>query len=407
MPIIGLTDKTATGAGLPTIAKLYKGSEKEIRTNQQGRQYETVGKDLDYFRVEFEPQFAHLAPIWNDLYGSEPTDFSPVFLPAGTVEEAFASWKEEWNSSGTLLHRCDGQHQVMHWSEQSQMYSKAKIPCASPVNPVTGQVDKQCGCRATGRMNIILPEFVNACGVLGYVSITTHSLHDILTVYRYLMDIQRGYGRLDGVPFIFGRATKEVSAPKQVKDGGQYVNKGRIKVTKSLFYLHVDPDFVRDRMLLSMTNSAPALPPTVSQDTGEIMGVGEAKKLLGSGGGNRRLGATEDKTPSPDEPEVNGWLEDEQRVQRFRGWAKERYSYDDTHILAALGTAAGEPLESLTDWTGNDVGAMAAVIAQYYEYDIGQITRACRNYTIKGLEAYALVIAKNVMESGLPDEMSS
>lgn len=268
MPIIGLTTQTQAGAGLPTIARLYKGSEKQV-IERGGRQVETTGRDLDYFRAEFEPQFAHLAPLWVEMYGSEPREFAPVFLAASTVAEAFATWKEEWGGAGTLLHRCDGKEQVRRWDAAAGAYSSEPTACAAP----------QCGCKAVGRLSIVLPDFVQESGVLGYVSIVTHAINDILTVYRYLSDIQRLYGRLTGVPFVFGRAAKEVSVPKQVKRDGGYVVEGRMKTTKSLFYIHVAPEFARQQMLLPLTETVAALPSraveTVDAETGEIVSANE------------------------------------------------------------------------------------------------------------------------------------
>lgn len=276
MPIKGLTTEVQIGSGLPQIARLYKGSEKP----EDGRR---PGKDLDYFRVEFEPQYEHLRPIWEEMYGEEPTEFEPVMLVAPTVDEAFSSWKEEWNASQTLLHRCDGESQVKWWSESNQMSMTAKKACE------VNDKDHACGCKATGRLSIILPDFIAATGMLGYVSVSTHSLYDILTVHRYLSDIQRMMGRLTGIPFVFGRAAKEISAPKQVKRASGYVNEGRIKVTKSLFYLHVNSEFTQSTILPLIT-TAPTLPSLPAPQTPQI-DVEEAKKKLGTGvASDRRMG---------------------------------------------------------------------------------------------------------------------
>lgn len=381
MPIRGLTTENTFGAGLPCIAKLYKGDEKP----EDGRR---PGKDLNYFRVEFEPQFESLLPTWTDLYGEEPTEFGHVFLAAATVDEAFQSWKEEWNASQTLLHRCDGDYQVMWWSDAAQMYSKAKMPCESPVDPKTGMASEpKCGCKSVGRLSLILPEFIQVSGILGYVSVSTHSLNDILTVYRYLSDIQRIYGQLTGVPFIFGRASREVSAPKQVKTGnGEYANKGRIKVTKSLFYLHVEAEFTQQRLLPALAN-VPALPaPTLPTEVRMVPVQPEttaeetetAKTRLGSKKrGSRRLGA------EPTSAKSTGiFAENPGRALKFTLWCKGKLGMDEVPVTQAL--AMMQPgMQALSDWNGNEIDALAAVVAAAAGYDeerIEAITSSSANF---------------------------
>lgn len=369
MPIIGLTTQTQAGAGLPIVARLYKGSEKQ-EMQRGGRTVETVGKDLDYFRVEFEPQFAHLAELWNEMYGPEPREFAPIFLASSTVDEAFSTWKEEWGAAGTLLHRCDGEQQVQHWNAAAGVYSKARIACASPVNPATGApTNPQCKCKSVGRLSVVLPEFVQESGVLGYVSIVTHSLNDILTVYRYLSDIQRLYGRLTGVPFVFGRADKEVSAPKQVKRDGGYVVDGRMKTTKSLFYIHVAPDFARQQMLIGITGAGAAagLPSgqaeMVDGETGEIISVDEARQLLGSGGGSRRIGDTpvvEVVTPADAPRQPDAW------TQFWDAWKRAGFAVDDK--------AAKAQILGIQTTYGQDAAEMMTRLNAYLERQKREVT---------------------------------
>lgn len=250
MPIVGLTDGSAVGDGLPLIAKLYKGGAKPT----DGRK---PGADLDYFRVEFEPQFENCRSIWTELYGERPTEFAPIHLVATSANEAFVNWQEEWDGSGGLVHRCDGQAQAA-WRGQDGQTQRGQKACAAP----------SCRCKPVGRLKFLLPEFVDAAGVLGYVSVSTHSVNDILTVYRYLADIEKLYGTLRGIPFVFGRAPKEVSAPKQVKTANGYAVEGRIKTQKSLFYIHADAIFTQTHLLPALaggvSTATPALPASVS-----------------------------------------------------------------------------------------------------------------------------------------------
>lgn len=291
MPIIGLTTDIQVGAGLPLIAKLYKGGEKPEQGNRPG-------KDLDYFRVEFESQFEHLKPLWLEMYGEEPDEFEPVLLSAPTVHEAFSSWKEEWTATA-MLHQCDGEQQNRWYNTDLQAYSTAKIKCHST------HETKPCECKPIGRLNLILPDFIAEAGVLGYISISTHSLYDILTVYRYLADIERICGRLTGIPFVFGRADKQVSVPKQVKRGGDYVKDGRMKTTKSLFYLHATQDFTQNTILpmLTGTKAVAALP-----EPKPAIDVEKAKARLGNGGSNgaRRMGYVPTEQTVKDDEVIEG-----------------------------------------------------------------------------------------------------
>lgn len=253
MPIIGLTDKQSVqaGAGLPLIGRIFKGSEKAANR---------PGKDLSHFRVALEPQFQHLQPVWDDLYGAEPTEFR-IFLTAPTVDKAFPTWLEEWNHSG-LLHRCDGHQQHSHMV--NGQISHEKIACAAPA----------CQCNRVGRLVFMMPDFIDAAGLLGLFSISTHSLYDILGIHRYLSTIEGMHGRLTGIPFVFGRAGKEVSMPSY-KDASK-----RTKQTKSLLYIHVDEDFTRNQLLPTLGQPAVAAGSSVAQlpsgqvidpDTGEVL----------------------------------------------------------------------------------------------------------------------------------------
>jgi hypothetical protein len=383
MPIKGISDGSALGAGLPRIATLYKGAEKP----EDGRR---PGADLDYFRVEFEPQYEHLRPLWEELYGPKPTQFERVYLTAGTVEEAFSSWKEEWNASQTLLHRCDGEHQVQWYNADIHMQMRAKIACVSPANE-HGIVEKpQCGCKSTGRLNMMLPEFIELTGAFGYVTVTTHSLNDILTVYRYLSDIQRMYSTLTGIPFVFGRAKKEVSAPKTSKTGERT---GRIKVTKSLFFLHVSGEFAQQRLLpvLSGAMSAPALPaPVPALPT---IDVEKAKNRLGNGNHKRRMGAS----AGTNGEEKTTWIDTPERLSKFLEVALQRYELDEGYVLVAFENAASYPVEQLTDWREDEMTSLAAIVAFYCEYDVNDIehTTASGGYDFKVFEA-AEAIAKRM-----------
>lgn len=278
MPIIGLTDRL--GSGLERIAKLYKGDEKPEAGNRPG-------KDLEYFRIEFEPQYEHLRELWVELYGERPMEFEPVFVTAATTDEAFQSWKEEYNAT-TLLHRCDGENQVLWYNKDAAMMSSAKIKCAT-----TNEAAHVCNCKPSGRIDLMFPEFCALAGVLGVITLTTHSVFDIITLHSRLTMLQRINGSLIGVPLVFGRSKREVSAPKMEK--GKRTGE-RMKVTKSLLYVHSTSEFTQKRLIPALAGALQSEQPLALQATGtEGAGLPELdtdriKSLLGTGDAPRRMG---------------------------------------------------------------------------------------------------------------------
>lgn len=382
MPIKGLTDNDGRnfGSGLPLIARMYKGDERPADGKRPGA-------DLTYFRVEFEPQFEHLRELWTEMYGAEPTEFSGVFLAGATVDEAFSTWLEEWTAT-TLLHRCDGEHQVQWFDTRINAYSRAKVMCAKDS---TGG----CKCQRIGRLNLIMPDFVEAAGVLGYIAVATHSINDIITIHRYLSDIERMYGRLTGVPFVFGRAQKDVSTPKE--------NGGRRKVKKSLLYLHVTPEFTQEHLLptiaaprapmIAAPNDAPQLPagamePEVIEDA-EYTDVEPAplpkivqreRRISGPAVGEKPAPAAAAPEPAP-APATNGkraeWTpEYEQGWRNFLKWADETFGYDGDAVLLALNDVM-PPVVTKKDWRGTSTQAKGAIIAAANGWDAERVGTWC------------------------------
>lgn len=256
MPIKGLTDdkSDAQGLNLVKLGSLRKGEEGEIKKNKNGKEYKSFGKDLTYFRISFEPEYEHLFPVWKEMYGHQPDTFDNVFIAQGTVEKAFATWKEEYSTIG-LLHRCDGEHQVRSYQnggENKGYWTDAKLDCA-----------KTCECRNVGRLNLIFPEFIDETGAFGYITIRTGAIHDIITIHKMLTDMfklrQRTGHDLTGIPFTFGRRAKEITSPITDTDGKR--TGGRRKMVKSLLFIKPDEEFTKSVLLPSLTT------PLLSQPT--------------------------------------------------------------------------------------------------------------------------------------------
>lgn len=234
MPIKGLTafdDPEQAGSiadGLPTILTLRKG---EAKPNEK-----RPGKDLDYFRLDFAPEYEYLRPEFERMYGARPKSIEGVLLVGDNPHDAFPHWLEQWTAS-TLLHRCDGDTQVRHWNEDAGTYSDEPVPCIAPA----------CDCKQTGRLTFILPAFISATGVLGTIRLGTTSIYDIKQINDYLQTILALYGKIEQVPFRLFRQTKNISVS---------MGKGkRGRQDKSLLAIEVDPAFTAAKILpkLGMT----------------------------------------------------------------------------------------------------------------------------------------------------------
>lgn len=301
MPIKGLTDKASVqlGRGLPLIGRLRKGDKKKANR---------PGEDLTYFRIEMEPGYTGLMDAFDALYGSEPQHFNDIRLIANTPDEAFETWLEEWGAGQKLKLRTDGE--IVYREYKELPGTGGNFGYVDSMRPLTTaertRVDEAKDIKPVGYANILLPEFSEVTGVLGYFRITTHSIHDIRTVHGYLTDIAAMYGKLTGVPFKFGRSVREVSAPM----GGDK----RGVTRKSLFYIHVDGTYTREVMLPQIKNNleavetAPALAPgqvgTFDLEAGsdvvdaEPADEGPPNKVFS---GTRRLSGDPFDTPAPDD----------------------------------------------------------------------------------------------------------
>lgn len=226
MPIKALSKQDVRfGAGLPRLAKLKKGAPK----TESG-----FGADLDYFRVAFEAPYSADATnltIWTQLYGDKPTVFNHVFLLGQTTDEVFSAWYESYGAGAVLKTRCDGETRVRTYDDKTARWSDAPTPCTCDPENRT--------CKQVGRLNFIPYDFVRATGLLGYITLETHSLYDIIALTNHVRDIFQLYGTVTGIPFVLGRADRLVST--------RYGNK-RKQATKSLVYLHPARQFAAEQL---------------------------------------------------------------------------------------------------------------------------------------------------------------
>lgn len=293
MPIIGVSDDKALyfGDGTPLLGRIYKGDEKRTIT-KNGKQIEIVGKDRDNFRVEFEPQFEFLRPKWEEYYCKNgelpgPKEFGWVELCGNDIETTFPSYMEEYKANEKLIHRCTGNEQVKWWSEEAKDHLTGHKACEMKAGE-----GHSCNCQMTGRLDIILLEFNNFTGVHGHFLVTTHSFHDIVYITGFLRHLKRrGLQSFESVPFTFGREFRPIPVPITDKSGAKTGE--RIVKSMSLLYLYLEPEFFKAAFVPEWKARREALLEGLVPLLAEGKEAGGMRKVLGGGGGVRRLGVDE------------------------------------------------------------------------------------------------------------------
>jgi len=230
-PIRGLTD-TARPA-FPRLGKLRKGGPKGERR---------PGEDLSYWRFTTDnPAIQH---AFAESYGSEPQELD-VLLPYAAIDDNFSAWKEHWMAGG-LQHRCDGEVCTI-WLTPDGTYSDEPKVCPG-------------GCKEVGRLEVILPLLIRA-GFVGYVTLETHSLNDIIAIQSALLATKehRGYEDMRGIGFVLRRVEETISTPGT--DGK------RVRRKKWLVKLEPAAQWVRAR--LEMAQHRAMLP--MDSQTGEVI----------------------------------------------------------------------------------------------------------------------------------------
>lgn len=328
MPIKALVKQDVRfGAGLPRLAKLKKGAPK----TESG-----FGADLDHFRIAFEAPYsadpANLS-VWTQLYGEKPAVFNHVFLLGRTTDEVFSAWYENYGAGAVLKARCDGETRVRSYDDKTARWSDAPAPCTCDPETRT--------CKQVGRLNFIPYEFVRATGLLGYVTLETHSLYDIIALTNHVRDIFQLYGTVTGIPFVLGRADRQVST--------RYGNKRR-QATKSLVYLHPARQFAAE----------------------QLAGVFAQSPQLG--------GAPQIALPAPVAPPAP--VDPEPR------WTPERLTKLDAWARQGLGLSAAELLTELSAESWEAFPDHAAIVAAVRAKNLHVIVREIGFTTNKEIDLF-------------------
>lgn len=186
MPIRNLTDRPAA---FPRIGELRKGAPKD----KDGKR---PGADLKYFRfTPTDPKDTALLTSFNSAVAEKPT-LIYVLLPYQKPEDNLEAWQEAW-TAGSLQHRCDGVTVVLELDKAGKHFIlNSGTPCPG-------------GCKATGRLSVIVPALKRA----GIVTVLTTSKNDLLNLSRSLDAAYQLRGDLRGIPFALSRVPRMISTP--------------------------------------------------------------------------------------------------------------------------------------------------------------------------------------------------
>jgi len=260
--IRGMTDKPSVQPRLPIVGRLRKGTS-ETRKRKDGSEYK-VPVDLDYFL--FTSDNEHVVAAFRAVYGPEPRLIN-VRLPYPSPEENFQTCMEEWRGGG-LVHRCDG-HTMSLWIDGKGLYHEEEQPCPyyeHPEKRVAADKAKGIkanpGCVEVGRLNVIIPELLQA-GFVGVVTLVTTAVNDIMPINNTLWAVAEEqseyHERVSGAPHInlrgilwnLRRVPEMISTPG---DGG-----GRVRRVKNLVKLEPAPDWALLQLEMARRAELPQL----------------------------------------------------------------------------------------------------------------------------------------------------
>lgn len=242
MAIKGLTDR---GLAFPEIGIIRKGAPK----NDKG----WVGKDLTYFRVEFDEQETKAAETFLAVYKDHPTEIN-IILPFNEIERMWDPWLEAY-TAGRMVGRSDGErvwYLVDPKTGEVLVRDGVKVDTGAPMPHPTSNIagydksNKPIEYKATGRLKVIIPELARAA----YLTVKTTSVYDIGNISDQLRAFQEiNGGIIAGIPFVLRRRPKKISTPG--KDGT------RTRMTKWLLSIEADPEWVKKKLIQVKTLALP------------------------------------------------------------------------------------------------------------------------------------------------------
>ena len=245
MPIKGLTDREER---FPEIGQIRKGGKKDPTTGAMGR-------DLTYFRVEFDERETEAIATFNKLYGDKPTQL-PVMLAFNEVNKVWDAWYEAY-TAGRLVARSDGETyqyrvdtktgEVLTGKDKVIPYVKDEV-----IGTWVTRSGKNAGkvntikCKPVGRLRVVLPDL----GRLAYLTVITTSIHDIINLSSQITALAMfNSGRIAGIPLILRRSPREISCPNE--DGT------RARRAKWMLSIEADPEWVQKSLTVVKALSLP------------------------------------------------------------------------------------------------------------------------------------------------------
>lgn len=246
MPIKGLTDRAAQ---FPEIGRIRKGApqEKDAAGRTTG-----IGKDLTYFRVEFDEREVDAKAEFDKLFGTQPRTLD-VVLPFRLVEENWEAWREAYVAGG-MVHRCDGERV---WFERNPSTGKVLIANGDPEKHCDGKSPvgtygdgKKLFCEPHGRLKVIVPGLRR----LAFLTLITQSIYDVFLLSEQLRALFEVNGKLTGIPLKLMRKPMMISTPDP-KQGGK-----RVRREKWLLTIEADQKWVEKKIAEMEHASLPLLP---------------------------------------------------------------------------------------------------------------------------------------------------
>lgn len=242
MPIEGLLAEEDR-LSFPEIGHIRKGAPK----TEKGY----VGRELPYFRVEFNEGEEEAARLFHEAYGDEPTEIE-VFFPFNEIDRFWDYWKEAY-TAGALIHRCNGscvQYEIDPQSGEVLVFNWRSVETGERV-----PCDGSAGCKPVGRLKVIIP----ALRRLAYLTVHTTSIHDICNITTQLRTYQQmADGHLVGIPFVLRRVPKEISTWDEEK-------KCKVRYRHYLISIEIAPRWVGPKMAELARRAFPKAAPETPQ----------------------------------------------------------------------------------------------------------------------------------------------
>ena len=241
MPIKGLTNRKLS---FPEIGQIRKGAPK----GDKGQ----LGKDLTYFRVEFDEEETKAAAVFNKIYGSEPNAIN-ILIPFNDIGQVFDAYLEAY-TAGRMVARSDGEKFIyLIDTKTGEVVVKNGIPLRAYTEGMSvGSYQDQKGkdvqiyCKTVGRLKVVIPELQR----LAYMTVMTSSKHDISNLDAQLNALKQvNEGIIAGIPMVLRRRPKKISTPKA--DGT------RARYTKWMLSIEADPEWVKHKLTAIKTLALP------------------------------------------------------------------------------------------------------------------------------------------------------